>query len=54
VRAVVKAVRRVPLEQNYLIFGVVLLALGVLFLCIALRIRYEEGVIGWSGETTEA
>ena len=38
----VKAVRRVPLEQNYLIFGVVLLALGVLFLCIALRIRGRE------------
>ena len=35
----VKAVRRVPLEQNYLIFGVILLALSVLFLCIALRIR---------------
>ena len=35
----VRAVRRIPLEQNYLIFGVVLLALSVLFLCIALRIR---------------
>jgi len=35
----VRAVRRVPPEQNYLIFGVILLALGVLFLCIALRIR---------------
>lgn len=33
----VKAVRRVPLEQNYLIFGVVLLALGVLLLYLAFR-----------------
>ena len=32
-----KAVRRVPLEQNYLIFGVVLLALGVLLLYLAFR-----------------
>ena len=38
----VKAVRRVPLEQNYLIFGVILLTLGVLFLCIALYIRHEK------------
>jgi len=33
----VKAVRSVPLEQNYLIFGVVLLALGVLLLYLASR-----------------
>ena len=35
----VRAVRRVPLEQNYLIFGVVLLALGVLLLYLAFRMR---------------
>jgi len=33
----VKAVRRVPLEQNYLIFGVILLSLGFLFLYLASR-----------------
>ena len=33
----VKAVRSVPLEQNYLIFGVILLSLGFLFLYLASR-----------------
>jgi len=38
----VKAVRRVPLEQNYLIFGMVLLALGVLLLYLASRSHINE------------
>ena len=38
----VKAVRRVPLEQNYLIFGVILLSLGFLFLYLASRSHINE------------
>ncbi|HEX38193.1 MAG TPA: ArsR family transcriptional regulator [Candidatus Cloacimonetes bacterium] len=38
----VRAVRRVPLEQNYLIFGVILLSLGFLFLYLASRSHINE------------
>jgi len=38
----VKAVRSVPLEQNYLIFGVILLSLGFLFLYLASRSHINE------------